>query len=111
MSVRFGGVWRRDLGRGRRRRRERLADGKAHRGDLLELIDDDLLGNAPDLLVAPVAKHRLGHVDGALMMRNHHGDEVAIDVARRFHRHVVHHLRHGGVVFGEIRRFIARCVR
>jgi hypothetical protein len=41
------------------------------------------------------------------MMRDHHGDEVAIDVAGRLHRHIVHHLGHGGFVLGEVRRFVA----
>jgi hypothetical protein len=32
------------------------------------------------------------------MVRIHHRDEVAINVAGRLGRHVVHHLGHGGVV-------------
>src|SRR5271165_3257588 len=32
--------------------RQRLADRQPHRGDLLQLGDDDLLGHAPELLVA-----------------------------------------------------------
>src|ERR1700758_4643918 len=51
---------------------QRLTDGEAHRRDLLLLGDDDLLRQAAELLVVPVAQQRLGHVDGALMVRHHH---------------------------------------
>src|SRR5215469_2078371 len=57
-------------GRGRRRRggRQRLADRQPHGGDLLLLVDDDLLRQASDLRVAPVAEHGHRHVDRALMV-------------------------------------------
>ena len=78
-----------------------------HRGDLLLLGDDDLLREAPELLVAAVAQLRLRHVDRALVVRHHHRDEVGVDVARRLDVHAVHHLCHGGLVLGQERRFQA----
>ena len=42
------------------------------------------------------------------MVRRHHGDEVAVDVAGRLGLHGVHHLGHRGFVFGEESAFI-RC--
>ena len=62
-------------------RPRRLADRELHRVDLLHLVDDDLLGDAPQLFVLAVAQFDDGHVDRALMMRGHHGDEVAVDIA------------------------------
>src|SRR5258708_31634409 len=51
---------------GRRHRRgQRLPDRKPHRGDLLLLRDDDLLGKAPDLLVVAGAQEGLRHLDRA----------------------------------------------
>jgi hypothetical protein len=38
-------------------------------------------------------------------VRDHHGREVGIDIARRLHRHVHHHLVHGGLVLGHEGRF------
>ncbi|MGX1399892.1 hypothetical protein AB7M70_009301 [Bradyrhizobium japonicum] len=41
-----------------------------------------------------------------LMMRAHHCDEVAIDVAGRLGRHVVHHLGHRRFVFFQKRTLL-----
>ena len=60
-----------------RRRRQRLAERQAHGRDLLLLLDDDLLRDAPELLVLAVAQLGQRHVDGALVVRDHHRDEVA----------------------------------
>jgi hypothetical protein len=40
------------------------------------------------------------------MMGLHRGDEISIDVATRLRGHVIHHLRHGDVVFLEERGFL-----
>jgi hypothetical protein len=40
------------------------------------------------------------------MMRRHHGDEIAVDVAGRFCLHRGHHPVHRGLVFGEEGAFI-----
>jgi len=85
-----------------------VADGQAHDGDFLPLRDDDFLRQAPQLLVLAVAQVRHRHVDRALVMRRHHRDEVAVDVAARLHGHVVHHLVHRRFVRGEIRGFRRR---
>ena len=61
-------------------------------------VDDDFLRQPAELFVAAVAKHGLRHVDRALMMRHHHRDEIAVDIAGRLDRHVRHHLVHGGVI-------------
>ena len=101
VHCRCGHRRRRDL-RGRRRgRRQRLAERQAHGGDFLLLVDDDLLRDAAQLFVVAIAQFGQRHVDGALMMRDHHGDEVGVDVAGRLDRHARHHLVHGGVVFGQ----------
>src|SRR5271166_6963715 len=93
---------------GRRRLRRRrcravglLADRELHGRDLLHLVDNDLLGDAPQLLVLAVAQLDHRHFDRALVMRGHHGHEIAVDVAGRLGRHVVHHLRHRRVDLAE----------
>src|SRR5437870_331070 len=52
-----------------------------HQLDLLLLFDDDALGKTPQNWIAAVDQFELGHVDRALMMRNHHRGEIAIGVA------------------------------
>jgi hypothetical protein len=51
-----------------RRTAAAVPHGKGHQGNLLDLIDDDLLGNAPQLRLASIAQFRLGHVDRTLMV-------------------------------------------
>src|SRR5438045_9132139 len=51
-----------------RRRRQWLADRQSHRGDLLLLGNDDLLGQPPALRVATVAKIGDCHFDRALLV-------------------------------------------
>ncbi len=92
-----GGRWARKGGR------EGLPQRQPHRGNLLQLIDDDFLRDAPELFVLAVAQLGHGHVDGALMVGNHHRDEVLVDVAAGLDRHVVHHLRHGGIALRQER--------
>ena len=86
--------------------RDLLADRELHRRDLLHLADDDFLRDAPKLFVLAVAQFEHGHVDRALMVRRHHGDEVAVDVAGRLCLHGAHHPVHRGLVFGEESAFI-----
>lgn len=82
------------------------SDCELHRGDLLHLVHDDFLRDAPKLLVLAVAQLDHRHVDGTLMMRVHHGDEVAIDVTGWLRRHVVHHLGHRHIVLLQERGFL-----
>ena len=85
-----------------------MAERQAHRDDLLLLIDDDLLRDAPQLLVVAIAQLGQRHVDRALMVRDHHGGEVGVDVAGRLDLHAGHHLGHGAVVLGQERRLRGR---
>jgi len=72
-----------------------------HQLDLLLLFDDDALSKTPQNWIAAVDQFELGHVDRALVMRNHHRGEIAIGIARRLcgHHagvhalHGLHHLR------------------
>jgi hypothetical protein len=52
-----------------------------------------------------VVQFGLRHIDCALMVRNHHGREVGVDIARWLHCHVHHHLAHSGLVLGHEGRF------
>src|SRR5580704_17984908 len=96
-------VWR---GRGRW---QWFANGKPHRGDLLQLSHDDFLGHALKLLVAPVTQLGPRHLDRTLMVRDHHRHEIDVDVAGRPYAHVDHHFRHSSDVLGEIRRLCGGC--
>jgi hypothetical protein len=77
----------------------------AHRRDLLELLNNNVLDNADKLHVVAVAELRYGHIDGALMMRLHHRYEVMVDITRGLHGHAIHHFRHGGVALFQERGF------
>jgi hypothetical protein len=90
----------------RERKWDLFADRQLHRRDLLHLADDDFLRDAPKLFVLAVAQFEHGHVDRALMVRRHHGDEVAVDVAGRLCLHRAHHPGHRGLVFGEEGAFV-----
>jgi hypothetical protein len=56
------------------------------------------------LLVVPATRLGSCHLDRALMVRDHHRNEIGVDVAGRPDAHVDHHFRHRGDVLGEIRR-------
>lgn len=84
----------------------RLAERQAHGDDLLLLFDDDFLRDAPQLLVLAVAQFRHRHVDRALVVRDHHGGEVGVDVAGWLRRHPGHHPVHRGAVLRQERRFV-----
>src|SRR6267143_1745280 len=77
-------------GRGRPGRQS-VAAREMHDRDLLLLLDDDLLGQPLQSLVLAVAQLDERHVDGALVVRDHHAGEVPIriacegDVHRRVH--------------------------
>jgi hypothetical protein len=72
-----------------------------HVGDLLPLLDDDRLRQAFELLVVPVFQQHECHVDRALVMRDHHSHEIAIDVAAGRDRdalmHAPIHVAHLGI--------------
>src|SRR3984893_6227348 len=84
----------------------RLANRELHGGDLLQLVDDDFLRDAPQLFVLAVTQFADRHVDRALMMRGHHSDEIAVDIACRLYLHVAHHLDHRGLVLFQERSFV-----
>ena len=63
-----------------------------HDVDLLLLGDDDLLGQPLQALVLAVAKLDERHVDGALVVRDHHAGEVPVGVAGEGHLHRAVHL-------------------
>jgi len=48
-----------------------------HRRDLDLLRRDDLLGKLTGQRVSAINQHETRHVDGALMMRDHHRQEIA----------------------------------
>jgi hypothetical protein len=77
-----------------------------HGRNLLLLSDDNLLSKASDLFVPAIPEHSQGHVDGALMVRNHHRNEIPVNVARRPDRHIGHHGAHGTVVLREKGLFV-----
>jgi hypothetical protein len=85
--------------------RDRLArrpgQERLHVGDLLALLDDDRLGEALEPRVVPVLQQEPRRIDCALMVRDHHPHEVAVDIAGRRHIHCdMHahvHVRHLGV--------------
>src|SRR5579859_1670197 len=52
--------------------------------------------------ILAMTKFRHRHVDGALMVGDHHGGEIGIDIARGFHRHARHHTVHRGFVFRQV---------
>ncbi len=72
-----------------------MAEREPHRGDLLLLIDYDLLRDPPQSFVVSVAKFRHRHFDGALMMWDHHLDEVTVHIASCMGHHSDIHCRHG----------------
>ena len=72
-----------------------------HQIDLLLLFDNDALSKTPQNWILTVDQFGFGHVDRALMMRNHHRCEIAIRIPRRLCGHHAgihafhgpHHLR------------------
>jgi hypothetical protein len=64
------------------------------------LHGNDALCDPEQFLIVAVAQLSLRHVDCTLMVSDHHGRKVRIDIAGRLHRHVLHHLAHGGLVLG-----------
>jgi hypothetical protein len=64
-----------------------------HRADLRLLGSHDLLGELSREWIATVHQDETSHVDRALMVGDHHGQEVAIRITG--HRDSVHRFRHG----------------
>jgi hypothetical protein len=52
-----------------------------------------------------VPQERRSHVDGTLVMGNHHRNKVAIDITRWSDLHILHHPAHGIIVLGQEWRF------
>src|SRR5262245_22636610 len=71
-----------------------LLQPELHQLNFQLLIGDDLLRQPAYLWILAVQQERLGHVDGTLMMWNHHGHEVPIRIAtvRRAMHSLVHHV-------------------
>jgi len=59
---------------------------------LFFLGNDNLLCQPASCSLWPYLKLGLRHVDRALMVRHHHCDKIAIDIAGRLDRHIRHHL-------------------
>src|SRR5439155_25994138 len=73
------------LRRCRTARRNRGSEREMHHRDLLLLIDDDFLGQPFQPLVPSIAQLGDCHVDGALVVRDHHAREIAVGIARERH--------------------------
>src|SRR2546430_17361387 len=84
-------------------RRRVSSQGQPHRRDLLLLRHDDLLRHAPQLLILAVTELGFRHGDGALVMRNHHGDEITVHITGGPDCHGLHHLLHCGTAGGDER--------
>ena len=69
----------------------------SHHGDFLALFDDDALREAAKAFILAETQLDLGHVDSALMVRDHHGGEIAIWIAGVSKRHRAMHPRHRGI--------------
>jgi len=80
--------------------REWLAECTSHRRDLLLLSDDDFLGEAAKRFVVSIAQLGFCHVDGTLVMRHHHRDEVSIHVVGWLDLHPCHHPCHRRISLG-----------
>src|SRR4051794_30472701 len=65
----------------------------AHVSDLLALLDDDRLRETLEPFIAPMLQQHQGHVDGALMVRNHHLCKITIDIVARRDFHGFMHPR------------------
>jgi hypothetical protein len=57
-----------------------LAERQAHCGDLLPLLNDNFLCDVAQPLIRAIATVSDGHVDGALVVRDHHGGKIPIDI-------------------------------
>src|SRR5690242_16754981 len=80
----------------RRRSRRHGIERALHDIDLLPLGDDDLLREPLEDGVLAVAQLEERHVDGPLMMRDHHGGEITVGIAGAVDRHTGIHARHRG---------------
>src|SRR5262245_28113265 len=61
--------------------RQSVAERQVHQGNLLLLVDDDLLGEPLQSLVLAVPQLDQRHVDRPLVVRDHHVGEVAVGFA------------------------------
>src|SRR5262245_38168157 len=71
----------RNLRRCRGAARQSVAERQVHHRNLLLLVDDELLGEPLQALVFAVPQLNERHVDGPLVVRDHHAGEVAVGVA------------------------------
>jgi hypothetical protein len=70
-------------------------EAPAHQFDFLLLLDDDALRQPAQHGVAAELQLGFGHVDGALMMGNHHRGEVAVGNSAGPDHHALIHAPHG----------------
>src|SRR5207302_4809067 len=75
------------LRRRRRTRRRSIAEREVQDRDLLLLLDDDPLGESPQTLVLAIAQLGGRHVDGSLVVGDHHPGEVLVGIAGEGHVH------------------------
>ena len=69
-----------------------LLEPLLHQGDFAFLRLDDLLGELSHLRILAEGQHGLGHVDRALVMRDHPLDEIDVGIAGERNRHRTVHL-------------------
>ena len=86
----------------------RASPARIHEGDLLLLRGDDVLRQFTQLRILAVLQFDLRHVDRALVVRDHAGDEVLVGIARVGDRHALVHLRHRIAIALGGRRLVGR---
>ena len=79
-----------------------------HHGDLAFLRRDNLLGQLADLRVLAVLQRHLGHVDRALVVRDHAAHEIDVGVSSELRSHPRVHLVVHGAIRGRGRTVIGR---
>ena len=85
-----------------------VAQPLVHHGDLAFLHGDDLLGQLVNLRVLAVLQRHLGHVDRALVVRDHATHEIDVGVASELRSHPGVHLVVHGAIRGRGRTVIGR---
>src|SRR5438477_1197977 len=71
----------------------RGAEEQSHVGNLLTLLDNDRFREPPEPFIVSVFQKHNGHIDRALMVRDHHPGEIAVEIAGRRDGHGFVHAR------------------
>ena len=74
------------------RRRGLFTEPELHGLDLRLLVHDDLLRESPHHRIFAIKQLGLGHINRTLMVRNHHGAKIVVNVA--IHRSRLHAIVH-----------------